>query len=75
MSTKYNPNNPAFDACLSIEAIINRMKPQQKEPKSTKGMLTKRTPTVRDSMKDGRERIAKYCKALRDIREEDKKDG
>tara|TARA_B100001250_G_C19764806_1_gene774218 strand:- start:581 stop:805 length:225 start_codon:yes stop_codon:yes gene_type:complete len=74
MSKKYNPNNPAFDACLSTEAIINRMKPQQKEPKSTKGMLSKRTPTVRDSMKDGRERIAKYVKALRDIRE-DKQNG
>ena len=69
----YNPNNPAFDAMLSIESILQKMKPKKTESESTKGLLSKRNPNVRESMQDGRMQIAKYVKILRDIREQNKK--
>ena len=68
----YNPTNPAFDAMLSVENIIQNMKPQKTESEATKGVLSRRTPTVKESMQDGRMQIAKYVKILRDIREQNK---
>lgn len=68
----YNPTNPAFDVMLSVENIIKNMKPQKMESEATKGMLSRRTPTVKESMQDGRMQIAKYVKILRDMREQNK---
>ena len=50
----YNPNNPAFDVMLSVENIMKNMKPKKMESEATKGMLSRRTPTVKESMQDGR---------------------
>tara|TARA_R100000234_G_C4912730_1_gene140625 strand:- start:296 stop:517 length:222 start_codon:yes stop_codon:yes gene_type:complete len=69
----YNPTNPAFDALLNIENVLKNMKPKELETESTKGMLSRRTPTVEEAKKDGRMQIAKYVKILRDIRQENKK--
>ncbi len=71
----YNPTNPAFDAVLNIETILKNMKPKKLESSSTKGIMSNRNETVKQSMSDGRQTIAKYVKILRDIREENKKDG
>lgn len=71
----YNPTNPAFDAVLNIETILKNMKPKKLESSSTKGIMSNRNETVEQSMSDGRQTIAKYVKILRDIREENKKDG
>ena len=71
----YNPTNPAFDAVLNIETILKNMEPKKLESSSTKGIMSNRNETVEQSMSDGRQTIAKYVKILRDIREENKKDG
>jgi len=70
MTKNYNPSNPAFDACAGTEAIINRMTPIKLEADATKGMLSKRTPSVKDAMQEGSESIAEYVKIVRDIMKE-----
>tara|TARA_E500000318_G_C3477877_1_gene179234 strand:- start:530 stop:754 length:225 start_codon:yes stop_codon:yes gene_type:complete len=71
----YNPTNPAFDAILSTEMILQNMQPKKLESDATKGLVSKRKQTVSDAMADGRQRIAKYVKTIRDIREKNKKDA
>jgi hypothetical protein len=68
----YNPTNPAFDIMLSVDNMIKSMKPEKTESESTKGMLSRRTPTMKESNQDGKMQIAKYVKILRDIREQNK---
>ena len=58
----YNPTNPAFDAILSTEMILQNMQPKKLESDSTKGLVSKRKQTVSEAMTDGRQRIAKYVK-------------
>ena len=71
----YNPTNPAFDAILSTEMILQNMQPKKLESDATKRLVSKRKQTVSDAMADGRQRIAKYVKTIRDIREKNKKDA
>ena len=70
MTKNYNPSNPAFDAVVGIESVINKMKPKQLESKATRGMLSKRIPSVKDTMQEGSESIAEYVKIVRDIMKE-----
>ena len=51
------------------------MQPKKLESDATKGLVSKRKQTVSDAMADGRQRIAKYVKTIRDIREKNKKDA
>ena len=71
----YNPTNPAFDAILSTETIIQNMRPKSLEAEGTKGLVSKRNQTVKAAMTDGRQRIAKYVKTIRDIREKNKENA
>mgnify|MGYP003118483708 CR=1 FL=1 len=73
--SRYSPTNPAVDACLNLEAIINRQKPIELESKSTKGFFKKQTPTPSEAKEDVMDRVASYVKAIRVIREKYKKDG
>tara|TARA_R100000458_G_C8086736_1_gene119166 strand:+ start:347 stop:574 length:228 start_codon:yes stop_codon:yes gene_type:complete len=75
MSRDRNPTNPAFDAIAGIEAILSKMKARETESPSTRGLLSKRNPTMKETMRDNRMSIARYVKAIREIREKNKKDG
>ena len=72
MSRNYNPTNPAFDAVAGVEAIISKMEAQNKESPSTRGLLGKRKATLKETMADNRHSIAKYVKAIREVREKNK---
>ena len=71
----YNPTNPAFDAILSTEMILQNMQPKKLESDSTRGLVSKRKQTVSEAMTDGRLRIAKYVKTIRDIRDKNRKNA
>ena len=73
--SRYSPTNPAVDACLNLEAIINRQKPKELESKSTRGLVSKQTPTATEAKEDVMDRVASYVQAIRAIREKFKKDG
>ena len=65
-----NPTNPASSAIANMEAIINRMKPMDIQPKSeSRGLLSKTTPTVQEAKEDIKERVAHYIMAIRKVRE------
>ena len=51
------------------------MQPKKLESDATRGLVSKRKQTVSDAIADGRQRIAKYVKTIRDIREKNKKDA
>jgi len=73
--SRYSPTNPAVDACLNLEAIINRQKPMELESKATRGLVSKQTPTAPEAKEDVMDRVASYVQAIRSIREKYKKDG
>ena len=73
--SRYSPTNPAVDACLNLEAIINRQKPKELESKSTRGLVSKQTPTATEAKEDVMDRVASYVQASRDVRKKYKKDG
>ena len=73
--SRYSPTNPAVDACLNLEAIINRQKPMELESKATRGLVSKQTPTAPEAKQDVMDRVASYVQAIRSIREKYKKDG
>ena len=73
--SRYSPTNPAVDACLNLEAIINRQKPKELESKSTRGLVSKQTPTATEAKEDVMDRVASYVQAIRDVRKKYKKDG
>jgi len=69
---KYSPTNPAFDAMLSIETILGRMKPKKLQSTSSRGLMGSSNNAVKQTMSDGREQVAKYVKAIRDVREQNR---
>ena len=73
--SRYSPTNPAVDACLNLEAIINRQKPKELDSKSTRGLVSKQTPTATEAKEDGMDRVASYVQAIRRIRDKYKQDG
>ena len=73
--SRYSPTNPAVDACLNLEAIINRQKPKELDSKSTRGLVSKQTPTATEAKEDVMDRVASYVQAIRDVRKKYKKDG
>jgi hypothetical protein len=73
--SRYSPTNPAVDACLNLEAIINRQKPKELESKSTRGLVSKQTPTATEAKEDVMDRVASYVQAIRDVRKKYKNDG
>ena len=73
--SRYSPTNPAVDACLNLEAIINRQKPKELDPKSTRGLVSKQTPTATEAKEDVMDRVASYVQAIRRIRDKYKQDG
>ena len=44
--SRYNPTNPAVDAVLNLEAVMNRQKPMKIESKATKGLVSRMTRTA-----------------------------
>ena len=72
---RYSPTNPAVDACLNLEAIINRQKPKELDSKSTRGLVSKQTPTATEAKEDVMDRVASYVQAIRRIRDKYKQDG
>ena len=73
--SRYSPTNPAVDACLNLEAIINRQKPKVLDSKSTRGLVSKQTPTATEAKEDVMDRVASYVQAIRRIRDKYKQDG
>ena len=73
--SRYSPTNPAVDACLNLEAIINRQKPKELDSKSTRGLVCKQTPTATEAKEDVMDRVASYVQAIRRIRDKYKQDG
>jgi|TARA_R100000426_G_scaffold83936_2_gene62827 hypothetical protein len=73
--SRYSPTNPAVDACLNLEAIINRQKPKELDSKSTRGLVSKQTPTATEAKEDVMDRVASYVQAIRRIRDKYKQDG
>ena len=73
--SRYSPTNPAVDACLNLEAIINRQKPKELDSKSTRGLVSKQTPTSTEAKEDVMDRVASYVQAIRRIRDKYKQDG
>ena len=68
----YSMNNPAFDAILNTERVINSLKPMDTQPKDLGGLVSRRTPNVEESREQGIEKIARYVKKLRDLRKQSK---
>ena len=73
--SRYSPTHPAVDACLNLEAIINRQKPKELDSKSTRGLVSKQTPTATEAKEDVMDRVASYVQAIRRIRDKYKQDG
>jgi hypothetical protein len=73
--SRYSPTNPAVDACLNLEAIINRQKPKELDSKSTRGLVSKQTPTATEAKEDVMDRVASYVQAIRRIRDKYKQNG
>ena len=73
--SRYSPTNPAVDACLNLEAIINRQKPKELDSKSTRGLVSKQTPTATEAKEDVMDRVASYVQAIRRIRDNYKQAG
>ena len=73
--SRYSPTNTSVDACLNLEAIINRQKPKELDSKSTRGLVSKQTPTATEAKEDVMDRVASYVQAIRRIRDKYKQDG
>ena len=73
--SRYSPTNPAVDAVLNLEAVMNRQKPMKIESKATKGLVSRMTPTAPEAKDDAMSRVAEYVKLIRELRDKNKKDG
>ena len=73
--SRYNQTNPAVDAVLNLEAVMNRQKPMKIESKATKGLVSRMTPTAPEAKDDAMSRVAEYVKLIRELRDKNKKDG
>lgn len=73
--SRYSPTNPAVDAVLNLEAVMNRQKPMKIESKATKGLVSRMTPTAPEAKDDAMSRVAEYVKLIRELRDKNKQDG
>ena len=73
--SRYSPTNPAADAILNLEAVMNRLKPMKIESKATKGLVSRMTPTAPEAKDDAMSRVAEYVKLIRELRDKNKQDG
>ena len=73
--SRYNPTNPAADAILNLEAVMNRQKPMKMESKATRGLASRMTPTAPEAKDDAMSRVAEYVKLIRELRDKNKQDG
>ena len=73
--SRYSPTNPAVDACLNLEAIMNRQKQVKLESKATKGLVSRKVPTPSEAKDDAMSRVVEYVKLIRDVRKQNKQDG
>ena len=73
--SRYSPTNPAVDAVLNLEAVMNRQKPMKIESKATKGLVSRMTPTAPEAKDDAMSRVVEYVKLIRNIRDKYRENG
>ena len=73
--SRYSPTNPAADAILNLEAVMNRQNPMKIESKATNGLVSRMTPTAPEAKDDAMSRVAEYVKLIRELRDKNKQDG